>query len=160
MKGGKKVNHTLGTKAASSCDELIPSQVSSKGGEKDTGMGSDIQPCQVSIGGKGREKTEEDKQAPSLSHTRATASGREPDLSWSICLCFFPLRKTRESKATKLSRPPEKLYSGDFLCCPEERLICEPVILLYKIQESSKRNKYLQMRTADILFLKPHIACS
>ena len=64
MKGGKKVNHTLGTKAASSCDELIPSQVSSKGGEKDTGMGSDIQPCQVSIGGKGREKQRKISRPP------------------------------------------------------------------------------------------------
>lgn len=56
--------------------------MSSNGGEKDTGMGSDIQPSQVSEGGKGREEQKkEDKQAPSLSHTRATAAGREPDLS-------------------------------------------------------------------------------
>jgi len=54
--------------------------VSSNG--EDTGMGSDIQPSQVSEGRKGREEQKkEDKQAPSLSHTRATAAGRKPDLS-------------------------------------------------------------------------------
>lgn len=59
-------------------------------------MGSDIQPSQVSEREKGREEQKkEDKQAPSLSHTRATASGREPDLSWSVCLCFFPLSENQ-----------------------------------------------------------------
>lgn len=72
-------------------------------------MGSDIQPSQVSEGGKGREEQKkEDKQAPSLRHTRATAAGKEPDLSWSICLCFFPpLTKRRRSEATKLGCLPE-----------------------------------------------------
>lgn len=67
-------------------------------------MGSDIQPSQVSEEeGEGEEQKKEHKQAPSLSHTRATAAGREPDFSWSFCLCFSsPLSENQEVKAPNL----------------------------------------------------------
>lgn len=128
MKGGKKVNHKLGTKSSKFLwwAHSFSSEQQGRRERHWDGIRYTALPGQGR--GKGEGKTKEDKQAPSLSHTRATASGREPDLSWSICLCFFPLRKTRKSKATKLSRPPEKLYVGDFLCYPEERFICGSVI--------------------------------
>lgn len=62
------------------------------------------QPGQWRGKGEGEEQKKEHKQAPSLSHTRATAAGREPDFSWSFCLCFSsPLSENQEVKAPNLN---------------------------------------------------------
>lgn len=97
--GRKKVNHKLSTESSKFLQwahSFSSEQQWSRERHWDGMRYTDILPSQVSEGWKGRkEQKKEDKQTPSVSHTRATAAGKEPDLSWSICLCLFPLSENQ-----------------------------------------------------------------
>lgn len=93
-------------KAARPCSEFSPSQMSNNRVQKgvDTGWDQIYSLARSAKGERGgEEQKKEDKQAPSLSHTRATAAGREPDFSWRFCLCFSSsLSENQEVKTPNL----------------------------------------------------------